>query len=274
MKKALSLLGIVAALSASGVAMPAEGTLLKGNKMAAGQNVSFEAHKALYGFDIADCWKPCGGFEDQHLYDFKVMDKNYVQDGEVQFYASVQQVLLKYEGVDDVFAFAYRVVVTPLQVYHPATGALWWAKPARGDDWVTSEIVTIVDVNGGSIGDWAPKNIPQNYSTSITLGVGTDGASISATMDIVAEDVLFVSKTRAATGYYYSKYSLNNSDVVNTGGSSVPDPSPAEAYSTCYYGFFTFQADIIDFYCDVYHKVSFYGINNQKTVSLNFDYDY
>ncbi len=261
MKKVLALLSIVAALSASGAAIPAEGNFLKANKMAAGQYASFEAHKALYGFDIADCWKPCGGFEDQYLKDFKVMDKNYVQDGEVQFYASVQQVLLKYDGVDDVFAFAYRVVVTPLQVYHEATGMLWWAKPSRGDYWITSEVMTSIKLTGGTIGDWAPKNIPQTTTSSYTVTVGTDGASISANMDIVTEDVEFISKTKAAEGRYYSKYSLNGITA-----SSV--------YSTCYYGFFTFQADIIDFYLDVDHKASFYGIKNNKTASLSFSYDY
>ena len=261
MKKVLALLSIVAALSASGAAIPAERNFLKANKMAAGQNASFEAHKALYGFDIADCWKPCGGAQDQLLNDFKVMDKKYVQDDEVQFFASVQQVLLKYDGADMIFAFAYRIVVTPLQVYHEPTGMLWWAKPSRGDNWVTSEIVTTVNLNSGKIGDWAPKNIPQTQTSSVTVTVGYKEASISASMDIVTEDVSFISKTRAAQGYYCSKYSLTGITA-----SSV--------YSTVYYGFFTFEADFLDFYLDVDHKVSCYGTMNHKTASLDFDYDY
>ena len=277
MKRTLVMLSVVAVLSIGGIAKQTN-ACMKANKMEANKLSDFDIHKALYNFQIPDCWKPCGGINDQYLNDFKIMDKNYVKDGEVQFSASVHQVLLKYDGTDDVYAFAYHIVVEPLQVYHPATGMLWWAKPSRGDNWATKEVVTTVDLNSGSFGDWAPKNLPQTTSTSYTLSVGTDGASISATVDYVYQDVEFISKTRPITGYYYSQYTFNNglADTVTTGGSDLRSltPPPTSKYATSYYGFFTFQADSIDFYLDVDHKVSFWGTQTFATVSLSFDYDY
>ena len=218
----------------------------------AAQN-TFRAHCDLYGFEISDKWEPYG------MSDFQTPFYQFDDSGHPQFRTDIQQVLLKHVDSSDTFAFAYRVVQSPIS---KSRDWGFMGIGSYGDNWYCSSVRTVIDFPSYcQIGSWAPKNLPTNYSGTIGVSAGTGGFQISANVNYASQSVTIESSTNVATRHFEAYY--HSTELNNASHSSMD-----------FYGFVTFQAKISKPSITVKHTTGYYGADYHGEAFDDMVYSY
>ena len=200
----------------------------------------FAAECEAYGFSISSDWQPYRSQSFVKSFELKL------HGGKSHYQTDMQQVLLKNINYFGVYAIAYRVVMSPIS-HSRNWGFLGIG--SHSDDWYVRGVNTNVQVsNGYSIGTWAPKNTASSTSGTIGVDYGTQGFTISASVDFTISQLELTSKTNVALGYYETDYSVSGKNNYSR-------------YSSDYYGFFTFigPASLPMPSISINHEVKYFG---------------
>ncbi|MDD5932838.1 MAG: hypothetical protein PUC70_00955 [bacterium] len=214
----------------------------------------FNGHCSAYGFSISNDWEPIY-MKDFQTYSYPVNDA-----GELQYQTDIQQVFLKNVNSSNTYAFAYRVVLSPLQ---PGRDWGFIGIGSHGDNWYARVLKTTIDLRDGySLADWSPKNLPANYSGTIGVCGGSSGFEISATVDFSMSELTVTSRSNVATSHYETEYSIYG--YGNYAANSV-----------VFYGFLTFIVpNSYSAWIDVTHTCEYFGSEYHGTVSHNYSFTY
>ena len=209
----------------------------------------YEASKARYGFIIADNWKPV------YMSDFNENWNVYYVSGSSKhdFAVYIQQVLLQYTRNRNLYAFAYRVVMSP----NDSTERFGLFNLfTRGTQWINRRQTTSVQLRSGhSLSDWAPKNKPNNSSGSFGLGADKIGSSIGASIDWNHIELRINSRSNTGRNYYEVEYDYDRGHLERLWGVA----SNYMKNDVVSYGFFTFYTTG-KAWVDIVHRVEFENI--------------
>ncbi len=217
------------------------------------QGNEFSGHCAAYGMTISSDWVP------YKMSDFDTPFYQFNDNGNLQYRTDIQQVLLKHKDASDTYAFAYRVVESPV-----AKARHWgfMGIGSCGDDWYCSSVRTTIDLPASyELCNWAPENLPMNYSGSIGISAGTGGVQFSASVNFEGQSVEISSATNVAQKHFEAFY---HSTQLN-------DASHA---SMKFYGFCTFRTTTKAVSLSVKHIASYYGKEFHGVCDDTLNYTY
>lgn len=237
----------------TGKELPVSSARIKFPTVKALRSTEFDAHCSAYGFSISNDWDPIY-MDDFQTYSYPVYDA-----GVLQYQTNVQQVFLKNVNAYNVFAFAYRVTLSPLQ-----PGRYWgiFGIGSHGNDWYARGLkTTIILRDNYELTDWAPENLPQNYSGSIGVSLGSDGYSISANVNFNYSELTVISRSNVALRRYETEYGISGTGDYASN-------------SVKFYGFLTFISSSSVAWIDVSHTFRYYGNLLPTNVEDTKEYSY
>jgi hypothetical protein len=233
----------------------------------------FEASCDAYGFTIStDNWVPfsAGGFNNFKVY----VGKFYDNETTLNYSTEIEEVLLKHVGSTNVYAFAYRILMSPLQVRH--LGFLGIG--SYGDDWSIDKASTKITLNSTNhLESWAPQNGISKASVTMGVGLDTTGPSISASVTYDVSELNISSSSNAATGVFgacYSIFTFYQQDwrVGYFWGPLIDSYTKNSEY---YYGFMTFCTDAGSLpSLVVEHDITYYGVCWYHEVTTTYTHTY
>lgn len=215
-----------------------EGQTLRFEKRSATTISTFQGHCDAYGFTISDNWVP------YKMSDFQTPYYQFDNNGVAQYRTDIQQVLLRNTKADDTYAFAYRVTESPM-----CTTRNWGflGIGSYGDDWYCSSVETTIDFPSNyELCNWAPENLPSDYSGSIGISVGSGGFQLSASINFAGQSVEIKSETNVAKKHFQAYY---HSTTLNSASHSTMK----------FYGFCTFRTSSSNVSITVKHQANYYG---------------
>ena len=214
----------------------------------------FDAHCSVYGFSISSDWEPV------YMKDFKVYSYPVRDAGHLQYQTDIQQVFLSNKYSSKSFAFAYRVVLSPLQ---PGRNWGFLGIGSYGDNWYARSLKTTINLRDGySLADWSPKNVPATYSGSIGVGGGSVGFQISASVDFSMSELTVISRSNVATAHYETEYRISGAGNY-------------AANSIAFYGFLTFVTPGPGgAWIDVTHSCGYEGVEYHHLVTHDYSFGY
>ena len=116
-----------------------------------------------------------------------------------------------------------------------------------GDDWYCSSVETTIDFPSNyELCNWAPENLPSDYSGSIGISVGSGGFQPSASINFAGQSVEIKSETNVAKKHFQAYY---HSTTLNSASHSTMK----------FYGFCTFRTSSSNVSITVKHQANYYG---------------
>ena len=226
----------------------------------------YEANKTRYGFTIADTWKPKymeGSDIDDSWFDVYSVSGSSKHD----FAIYIQQVLLQDTRDRNLYAFAYRVVMSP----NDSTERHGFLNLfTRGTQWINRRQTTSVQLRKGrNLSDWAPKNKPNNSSGSFGLGFDKNGPSIGASIDWNHSELRINSRSNTGRNYYETEYDYDRGGWDWFWGVA----SNYMKNDVVSYGFFTFYTTSIAL-VEIVHRGEFESINGITRWEKSFSGSY
>lgn len=213
----------------------------------------FKGECTAYGFEISNEWIPYGTDE------FYESSYPSYDNGILQYQTDIQQIFLKCKDASGIFAFAYRIVQSPVQ---PGRHVGFLGIGSYGDNWYARGVKTTIDLRSGyKLTDWAPENSPSKRSETIGVSGGTSGFSISASVSFDHDELEVTSRTNVAKRHYETEYSVSGTDKY-------------AKYSLKFYGFLTFMTNDSIAYIDVKHESKFQGIEYHGNITESYAFTF
>lgn len=193
----------------------------------------------LYGFSVGSEWVPYKHSEGS----FYHHEYRYIEANKINHFTTVDEILLRSTYADNIYAFIYRVAVSPVQCRD-------WGFLGIGsnsDDWYFRSLVTTCYLTSDEVlGNYVPTNATMSGSYSLTIGVnGSSGFSISCGISYNWNELEIVSSSSIALNKYETSY--NDNYISNY-----------TAHDSFYYGMFIFSCDNVPV-ITISHNVLYYG---------------
>ena len=227
------------------------------------QNDDFIADCEVLGFNVGSDWglymygdreEENAGFNWSHNVD------KYEEAGILNFSTEFKAAFLQNLRKPTYYALIFRVVCMPCQCcYNGFLGI-----GSHGDDWSFRSFHSKCTIDGATIENWAPKNVPQSGTATFNSGIniGKESAGeIGFSMSCDWNELKFLSKTSLAFRTYESTWSDDYySDYTKS--------------SSVYYGAFVFEHKG-EPTVHLYQTVDYYGNSYyHKTKSSSFIHDF
>lgn len=222
----------------------------------------FEANKKRWGFTIDDTWKPV--YMENNDFNDKWGD-TYYKSGSTKwdFAISIQQVFLRNVLDSNLYAFAYRVVLSP----NNSTEHYGFLNlGTRGTQWINRRQTTSVQLRSGTtLSDWEPKNKPNNSSGSFGIGMDSTGPSLGATIDYNHSELNIISRSSTGNNYYETEYDYDRGGWDWFWGVA----SDYMKHDVVSFGFFTFTTTGTA-WVDIVHRGTFESIGGLTSWKITF----
>ncbi len=227
------------------------------------QNDDFIADCEVLGFNVGSDWglymygdreEENAGFNWSHNVD------KYEEAGILNFSTEFKAAFLQNLRKPTYYALIFRVVCIPCQCrYNGFLGI-----GSHGDDWSFRSFHSKCTIDGATIENWAPQNVPQSGTATFNSGIniGKESAGeIGFSMSCAWNELKFLSKTSLAFQTYESMWSDDYySDYTKN--------------ASVYYGAFVFEHKG-EPTVHLYQTVNYYGNSYyHKTKSSSFIHDF
>lgn len=165
----------------------------------------FIAECNAYGFDVSEDFEPI------YMPNNEVQVLKNLKDWPGDKHSTiVAQVLMRSKSNPQIYAFVYKVVSSPYQLRNWGFAGIG----SYGQNYVNYMVKTTVNFTENKesvqIMDYAPKNQPASYTTTIGVGADSSGFSISASVDYNHSELKVLSNTRSSDAIYQTEYWFNN----------------------------------------------------------------